>query len=97
MKRKNQKKCYRARVVILMIVFTNIYHFNIYTPSEDFCTTRIQGLKTLEDTMRRPAAFLFTKRGRNMFSVIRNLFIQGNMCESKKINSIINSIINFPC
>ena len=31
-----------------------------------------------------------------MFSVIRNLFIQGNMCESKKVNAIINSIINFP-
>ena len=32
----------------------------------------------------------FTKRGRNMFSVIRNLFIQWNMCESKERNSIIN-------
>ena len=39
----------------------------------------------------------FTKRGRNMFSVIRNLFIQGNMCQGKKRNPIINSIINLPC
>ena len=89
MKRKNQNKCYRARVVTLIIVFKNIHQ--IFRPItflknmlitdqyvgtnyclitsvintlttllfEDFYTTRIQGLKTLEDTMRTPAAFLF--------------------------------------
>ena len=45
----------------------------------------------------KTCSFSITQRRRNMFSVIRNLFIQGNMCESKKRNYIINSIINFSC
>ena len=45
----------------------------------------------------KTCSFLILLNEGEMFSVIRNLFIQGNMCESKKTNSIINSIINFPC
>ena len=66
-KRKNQNKCYCASVVALIIAFRNNYQIfrpitlvkyllitNQYpdgTPSEDFDTTHIQGIKTLEDTM----------------------------------------------
>ena len=33
--------------------------------------------------------FVFKKRGRKMFAVKRNLFIQGNICESKNRNKFL--------
>ena len=120
MKRKNQNKCYRARVAILIIVFVNIYQIfrsvtllkhmliinqyvasnyclinsviNMYfddTPSVDFCTTRIQGITTLKDTMRRTVTFLFYQMwGEVLFEKI-NLLIQGNIYKSEKRNNKI--------
>ena len=81
MKRKNQNKFHHARVVTLIIVFTNIYQ--ISSPQS------IQGINTFENTMPRPVLSCFTKRGRKLFSVKRNLFIQGNICESRKRNNKI--------
>ena len=52
---------------------------------------RTQGISTLEDTMQRPATFRFFRfeRERKFSSLNRNLFIQGNKCESKKRNNKI--------
>ena len=52
---------------------------------EDFNAMGIQSINTLEDTMQRAALFRFIKRSRKLLSVKRNLFIQGNIFESKKI------------
>ena len=76
--RKNQNKYYRARVLTLIIVVGNIYqifrpitffkHMTITnqnldnSPSGSY-TTHIQGINTLEDTMRL-ATFCFIKQGR---------------------------------
>ena len=59
---------------------------------EDFYTTRVQSLKTLGDTMRRSVDFLFIKRGRKMFSAIRDLFMQGHICESKREFKLCNKL-----
>ena len=49
-----------------------------------FYTAHIQDINTSEDTMRKTVTFLFYERREKIFSVKMNLFIQGNICESKK-------------
>ena len=60
----------------------------------DFYTTRIQGFKTLEDTIRRTEAFLFyLTREKNVFCNTEFVHPRdGNMCESKEINKFCNKL-----
>ena len=51
--------CVVARLVFVFFCAFVVMLISSCDCSEDFYTTRIQGLKFFEDTMGRPAAFLF--------------------------------------